>query len=96
MDSPAERGLHVELEEQHVAVFHDVFLAFHTDTNLFRARRRRSRSLHQRVVGHGLGLDEAALKIGVDDARRLRRGVAVVDRPRADFFFARRKIRPQA
>ena len=50
---------------------------------------------HQIVVGHGLGLDEAALEIGVDDARGFRRGVAGVNRPGADFLFAGGEISPQ-
>jgi hypothetical protein len=38
------------------------------------------------VEGYGLGADEAMLEIGMDHAGRLRRGVALVDGPGADFL----------
>src|SRR5674476_1019647 len=91
---PSELKLHVELEQQHVAVFHDVFLAFHP-VEAFFARGGDGTEFHQIVVGDGFGLDEAAFKIGMNHARRLGRGVADVNRPGADFLFARREIRPQ-
>src|SRR5690606_16978912 len=47
------------------------------------------------VVGDRLGLDEAALEVGMDDAGGLRRAVAGVNRPGAHLFLARREERPQ-
>jgi hypothetical protein len=88
-------SLDVELEQQHVAVLDDVFLAFHPVEALL-ARGGHRAAFHEVVVGHGLGLDEPALEVGVDDAGRLRRGVAGVNRPRAHFLLAGGEVRPQA
>ena len=90
-----QRRADVELEQQHVAVFHDVFLAFHAIEAFF-ARGGDGTAFHQIVVGDGFGFDEAALEIGVNDAGRFGRGVARVNRPGADFLFAGGEIRPQA
>ena len=48
------------------------------------------------VVGDGLGADEAALEVGVDDAGRLRRAVALVDRPGPRLLRPGREIGLQA
>ncbi len=52
--------------------------------------------MDQIVVSDGFGFDKAALEIGVDDAGGLGRGVAGVDGPGADFFFAGGEIGAQA
>ena len=50
----------------------------------------------QVVERDDLGLDEAALEVGVDDAGGLRRGRALADRPRARLLRAGREVRLQA
>src|ERR1017187_137006 len=88
-------ALHIELEQHHVAVFDDVFLAFHA-VKAFLARGGDGTEVHQIVVSHGLGLDKTAREIRVDHPGGFRRGVADVNGPGADFLLARREIRPQA
>ena len=62
----------VELEQHHVAVLDEVFLAFLAQlAGLARAGLAAERDVV--VVGDRLGADEAALEIGVDLARGLRR-----------------------
>ena len=56
----------------HVAVGDDVFLAFQPQLAGV-ARAGLAARLDVVVVGDGLGADEAALEIGMDDAGRLRR-----------------------
>src|SRR5579863_6078495 len=68
----------VELEEHHVAVLDDVFLAFHA-VQAFFAGGRHGTAFHEIVVGDGFGLDKPALEVTVDDAGGFRGGVAGVD-----------------
>ena len=48
--------------------------------------------LDEVVVRDDLGLDEAALEVGVDDARGLRRGGALLDLPGVDLLGPRRQV----
>src|SRR5438105_468230 len=82
------RGLHVEAEFDDVAVAHDVVLALDADLADCAGRGQRT-GRDQVVVGDDLGLDEAALEVGVDDPRRLRGGRAGPDRPGPGFLGAR-------
>src|SRR5674476_1541388 len=91
---PSELKLHVELEQQHVAVFDDVFLAFHP-VEAFFARGGDGTAFHQIFVGHGFGLDETAFEIGVNHAGGFWRSVANVNGPGTHFFFAGREIGSQ-
>src|ERR1700722_20753555 len=69
-----------EAELDDVAVAHHVVLAL--NARLARGPRRGDRaSRHEVIEGHDLGLDEAALKIGVDDAGGLGGGGPGRDRP---------------
>src|SRR6185437_5765286 len=78
---------HVEAEMRSVAVAHDVVLAF--DVQLGGgAARRLGAELHQILPPDDLGLDEAALEVGVDGAGRLRRLGALDDGPGAHFGLA--------
>ena len=72
----------VELEQQNVAVLNDIFLAFVARLAGFLGRHFAAER-HEIIVGDGLGADEAALEIGVDDAGCLRRLGALVDGPGA-------------
>src|SRR5574337_287752 len=72
----------VEQEIQHVAVFDDVILPFGAHLAGF-LRALFAAAGDEVVEGDGLRADEAALEVAVDHARRLRRGVADVDRPGA-------------
>src|SRR5690349_435090 len=77
--SPAT-GLHVEAELDDVAIAHDVVLAL--DAGLARGAGGGQRAGRDEVVvGNHLGLDEPALEVAVDDAGRLRRRRASLDRP---------------
>ncbi len=79
----------------HVAVLHDVLLAFRPDDALF-LRAFPAAVRDELIVAHRLGANEAALEIGVNHARCLRRGVAAMNRPRADFLLAGREVRLQS
>src|SRR5665811_1957352 len=62
---------HVEAELDHVAVGHDVVLAFHA--HLAGCLRRSHGPGRDEVIkGDDLSLDETPLEVGVDDAGRLR------------------------
>ena len=75
----------VELEQHHVAVGDDVFLAFVARLAGV-LRRLLAAEADEVVVGDGLGADEALLEIGVDDAGRLRRlGAAPIVQARTSF-----------
>ena len=64
-------------EMHHVAVGDDIVLAFQPQlAGIARAGLAAERDIV--VIGDGLGADEAALEIGMDDARRLRRAVPLV------------------
>src|SRR3954464_3703712 len=80
-------SLDVELEEQHVPVLDDVFLAFHAVEPLL-ARDGDRTALDQVLVRDRFRLDEPARESGVDDARGFRGRVALMDGPRADFLLA--------
>src|SRR4051794_35338041 len=76
----ASELLDVEAELDHVAVGHDVVLAFHPHlAGGTRGSHRAGR--HQVVVGDDLGLDEAALEVRMDHTGRLWRRTALADRP---------------
>src|SRR5688572_17016972 len=82
---------HVEAEQQHVAVVHDVILALLPHHALL--LHPLPATVRDEVgVARRLGLDEAALEVGVDDPRRLRRGVAAVNGPGAHLLFAGREV----
>src|SRR5689334_11975499 len=61
------RSSDVEAELDYVAVLHDVVLAFHADL-ADGAGLDQGAGLDEVGVGDDLGLDEAALEVGVDDA----------------------------
>ncbi len=63
-------GLYVEAEQHDVAVLDDIVLAFGAEFTRL-AGRRLATERDIVLVGHGLGADEAALEVAVDDARRL-------------------------
>src|ERR1039458_4199159 len=78
------QALDVELEEEHVAIPHDVIAAF--DTVMARLSRAAHGAFFDKVFPvDGLGLDEPALEIGVDSAGGFHRDCACGDRPGADF-----------
>src|SRR5208337_899939 len=87
--------LHVEFEENHVAVLDDVLAAFLAKLaglaqRLFRAER------HQVAEAVDLGLDEALLEVRVDDAGRDGRLVPGLYSPGAALVLARGEEGPQA
>src|SRR5690606_23530805 len=84
------RGSDVEEEVHDVAVLHDVLLALHPQLPLG-ARVGDAARLHQVLVAHHLGADEAALEVGVDLAGRLRRLGAALDGPGAHLLLAGRE-----
>jgi hypothetical protein len=79
--------LHVEQKVQYIAIFHNVVFALGAHfSGVFGALLA---FVGEKVVeGDGLGADEAALKVGVNDACGLGGGVADVDGPGAHFFDA--------
>src|SRR3954454_14720919 len=80
-------ALDVEAELRHVAVGHHVVLAL--DAHPSRgAGGGHGPGGDQVVVRDDLGLDEAALEVSVDDARSLRGGEPLADRPRARLLLA--------
>src|SRR5436853_7600251 len=88
---PATGLLDVEPEVQHVAVLDDVVFPLHPK----HARRPAARLALVRDeirVRHHLRPDEAALEVGVDDRRGLRRLPAALDRPGADLLRARGEV----
>ena len=95
-DSPgeAQRESNVELEVHDVAVLHHVLLAFLAELAGITAAllaAQRDVILERRR----LGLDEAALEVGVDDAGGLRRLRADGDGPGLRLLLARREVRLQ-
>src|SRR5436309_8374581 len=71
-----------EPEVHHVAILHNVVLAF--EAHLAGIARARLAAEHDIIViGNGFGADEALLEIGVDGARGLRRARAFRHRPGA-------------
>src|SRR3954451_12508615 len=79
---PSVRASRVELEQHDVAVLDDIFLAFIACLAGFLGRYFAAQR-DEVVVGDGLGADEAAFEIGVDDAGGLGGLVALVDGPGA-------------
>src|SRR5689334_8593545 len=78
----ANPGSSVELEQHDVAVLDDVFLAFVARlAGLLGGDLAAERD--EIVISDRLRADEAALEVGVDDARRLRGLVALVHGPGA-------------
>src|SRR5690606_41733646 len=73
---------HGEAELHDVAVLHDVVLALHAHLAAG-AGLGDGAGLDEVVEADDLGLDEAALEVGVDDARGLRGGRALGDGPGA-------------
>ncbi len=87
-----DRALSRKPEMHHVAVGDDVFLAFQPQLAGI-ARTGFAGILHVVVVGDRLGADEAALEVGVDHARGLRRLGAFRDRPGTRLLRPHREIR---
>src|SRR5690349_8762915 len=85
----------VEAEGHHVSFLDDVVLAFEPQPTRI-ACPGLAAVLDEIIVRDRLCADEAALEIGVDHARGLRRGRAALDGPRADFLFARREVSLQS
>src|SRR4051794_7587196 len=83
--------LHIKPELDHVAVLHDVVLALHARLAA-RPGLGDASGIHQVVEGDDLGLDEALLEVGVDDAGRLRSLRALADGPGARLFRACRQV----
>src|SRR6478672_10028941 len=88
-------ALHVEAELHDVAVGHDVVLALDADLagglgGVHVPRRDKV------LEADDLGLDEAALEVGVDDARGHRGGPALADRPGARLLGTGREVGLQA
>ncbi len=81
----------VEAELDDVAVLHDVVLALHAGLAL-RAGLGDRAGRDQVLEADDLGLDEALLEVGVDDAGRLRGRPALADRPGARLLGARREV----
>src|SRR6476646_2599104 len=84
----ATRASDVELEVDHVAVADDVVLALERELGVGAASGLRA-ELDQIFPPDDLGLDEAALEVGVDRARGLRRLAAALDRPGSALVLAR-------
>ena len=85
---------YIKLELDHVTVGHDVVLALLANLAVGASLRHGAR-LIQVLEGHDLGLNEAALEVRVDHARRLRGGGTLLDRPRAGLLRASRQVRLQ-
>ena len=86
--------LDVEFKEQDVAVLDDVFLTFRTEQALFFYGLFAAES-EKVVAAVAIGLDEAALKIGVDDTGCAWGLGAAHDGPGADLLHAGRKVGDQ-
>jgi len=79
----------------HVAVAHDVFLAFEPHLAGF-LRALFTLVLDKLIIGNHFGANKAFLEIRVDDTGRLRRGIALMHGPRANFLRPDSEIRLQA
>src|ERR1700682_3189568 len=77
-------------EVDHVAILHDVLLAFKANLRIFAAGGERT-APEQRPAGHHLRADEAALNIAVDLACSQLGAGAARNRPCAVFVFAHGK-----
>src|SRR3546814_2574797 len=78
---------HVEAEVEDVAVLDDVLLALRPHLAGFLGAVLAA-AADEVLVGDGLGADEAALEVGVDDAGGLRRLAVAPDGPGARFLRA--------
>ena len=70
---------------EYIAVLNDVSLAFLTQLTVI-ARASFTVEGDEVIIGNGFGLNETAFKIGVNDARRIRRRRPFIHRPGACFF----------
>ena len=77
----------VKQKVQHITIFNDVFLAFGAHFACFFCALFAFEG-DEVFKGDGLGADEAAFKVAVDDACGLGGGVAYADGPGAYFFYA--------
>ena len=87
--------LNVELELHHVAVDHNVFLAFLADLASGAGFSHRACCVEV-FEGDDFGLDEAFFKVGVNDTGSLRGGGALTDGPRSGFLRASGQVGLQA
>src|SRR5947208_2603880 len=90
-----KRTSDIEFKQDHIAILHDIFLAFHAIEALFASGSNRT-ALHQMFVSHSLRFDESAFEIAVNHSSRLGRGVAGMNRPGANFLLAGSEKSPQA
>jgi len=88
-------ALDVEAKQQDVAVLDHVMPTLASHQALLAGHLVRPR-LHELVEPYRLGADEAALKVRVDLARGVERGIATVHRPGAHLGLAHREKRLQA
>src|SRR5581483_12161420 len=77
----------VEEDVDHVAVLHDVRLSLGAEAAPL-ARLGEAARLHEVVVRHDLGADEAAGEVRMDDRSGRERRVPATDRPGADFVLS--------
>lgn len=87
--------LNVELELHDVAIGHDVVLAFLADLAGGAGVGHGAGGVEV-VEGDDFGLDEALLKVGVDNTGGLRCGGALADGPRSGFLRASGQVGLQA
>src|SRR5437762_7114368 len=74
-------------DHQHIAVLHDVLLAFEAQLALV-ARSGVAAQIHQGLPIHNLGADELLFEIRMDGAGRLDRGTVHRNGPGAAFIFS--------
>ena len=89
------RFLYIEEEVDHIAVFHDVFLALGAQEAFFFGCGERTADFHEFIVSDGLRADKAFLKVCVNLARCLRCFGAAAYCPRAAFVFSGSQERNQ-
>ena len=85
---------HVEPEQHHIALLHNVLLAFAAHLAVLLGRLLTASS-HEVGVRDRLGTDETPFEIGMDDACRLWRQPAVSDSPGLRLSLARGEVRTQ-
>jgi CheY-like chemotaxis protein len=85
----------IEAEMQDIAVLHDIVLAFHAQFAGFPDFLLGTQG-KQILAMIGFGLDKAPLKVGMNNAGRLRGAGTFPERPGPHFGFAGREIGPQA
>src|ERR1051325_9109073 len=86
---------HIELEQQSVPILHHIVAALVCVVAGFARVAHRTR-VHQILPPHAFGLDEAALEIRMNPARRLRRARARRHGPGANFLFVEGEKSSQA